>query len=59
MSTVLAWVERESHAVMKWVFIDDIDQYCLVLFDKGRRLPHFKDNVALWATWGYLAYRLQ
>lgn len=44
MNTVLARVERESRVVMKWGFIDKIEQYCLVLFDKGRRLPHLKDN---------------
>lgn len=44
MNPVLAWVERESRVVMKWGFIGEIEQYCLVLFDKGRRLPHLKDN---------------
>lgn len=44
MNTLLVWVKRESHIVMKWGFIDEIEKYCLVLFDKGRRLSHLKAN---------------
>lgn len=44
INTVLAWVERESHVVMKWGFREEIEQYHFILFDKGRELPHLKDS---------------